>query len=45
MAWPKLLGLRGAAQLPAVRWRQKNLDDLDTDRRAVLVARLTAVLS
>lgn len=39
-----LLGLPNAAQLPAVRWRQRNLDGLDADRRAELVARLATVL-
>lgn len=39
-----LLGLPDAAQLPAVRWRQRNLDGLNADRRAELVAHLAAVL-
>ena len=40
-----LLGLPEAAQLPAVRWRQQNLDGLDAGRRAELVIGLTAVLN
>lgn len=40
-----LLGLPGAAQLPAVRFRQQNLDKLSKDKRAQLVARLEEVLS
>lgn len=40
-----LLGLPEAAQLPAVRWRQQNLDGLDAARRAELVAGLTAILA
>jgi predicted nucleotidyltransferase component of viral defense system len=42
--WP-LLGLPGAAKLPAVRWRQLNLDKLSAGKRAALVARLEEVLS
>ena len=40
-----LLGLSGAAELPAVRFRQQNLDKLPKDKRAQLVARLEEVLS
>jgi predicted nucleotidyltransferase component of viral defense system len=40
-----LLGLPNAADLPAVRWRQQNLDKLSPNKRAVLVARLEEVLS
>jgi predicted nucleotidyltransferase component of viral defense system len=40
-----LLGVPGAEELPAVRWRQQNLDNLETKRRALLVARLKDVLS
>ena len=40
-----LLGLPNAANLPAVRWRQQNLDKLPSDKRAALVARLEEVLS
>jgi hypothetical protein len=40
-----LLGLPNAADLPAVRWRQQNLDKLPADKRALLVARLEEVLS
>jgi predicted nucleotidyltransferase component of viral defense system len=40
-----LLGLPGAAELPAVKWRQLNLDKLSTHKRAALVARLEEVLS
>lgn len=40
-----LLGLPNASDLPAVRWRQQNLDKLTTEKRALLVARLEEVLS
>lgn len=40
-----LLGLPNAANLPAVRWRQQNLDKLPANKRALLVARLEEVLS
>ncbi|WP_426435770.1 nucleotidyl transferase AbiEii/AbiGii toxin family protein [Bradyrhizobium genosp. P] len=40
-----LLGVPGAADLPAVRWRQQNLDKLSANKRAILVARLEEVLS
>jgi predicted nucleotidyltransferase component of viral defense system len=40
-----LLGLPGAAELPAVKWRQLNLNKLSADKRAALVARLEEVLS
>lgn len=40
-----LLGLPNAAKLPAVRWRQQNLDKLSPNKRAILVARLEEVLS
>jgi len=39
------LGLPNAAELPAVRWRQQNLDKLSPNKRAILVARLEEVLS
>jgi predicted nucleotidyltransferase component of viral defense system len=39
-----LLGLPGAKDLPAVVWRQVNLDRLDPDRRRAQVDRLKAVL-
>ncbi len=39
-----LLGLRGIEELPAIRWRQQNLDTLDAAKRAALVARLEEVL-
>ena len=39
-----LLPLDGLANLPAVRWRQQNLDKLDADARGALVARLDHVL-
>ena len=42
--WP-LLGIEHAPELPAVRWRQQNLDTLTPDARAALVVRLEAVLS
>lgn len=40
-----LLGLPNAADLPAVRWRQQNLDKLSPNKRVILVARLEEVLS
>lgn len=40
-----LLGVPNAAELPAVRWRQQNLDKLSPKKRAVLVARLEEVLA
>ena len=39
-----LLGLDGIADLPAVRWRQQNLDRLGTAERAALVAGLERAL-
>lgn len=41
--WP-LLALDGVAELPAVRWRQQNLDKLGGPARAALVTRLQEVL-
>jgi predicted nucleotidyltransferase component of viral defense system len=41
--WP-LLGVPEAADLPAVRWRQQNLNKLTPEARAALVASLRAVL-
>jgi predicted nucleotidyltransferase component of viral defense system len=41
----KLLGLPNAANLPAVRWRQQNLDKLTDAKRAALVRRLEEVLA
>jgi predicted nucleotidyltransferase component of viral defense system len=40
-----LLGLPNAADLPAVRWRQQNLDKLSPNKRAILVARIEEVLT
>jgi predicted nucleotidyltransferase component of viral defense system len=40
-----LLGVPAAADLPAVRWRQQNLDTLTKKTRAELVASLRAVLN
>jgi len=40
-----LLGLPKAADLPAVRWRQQNLDKLSPDKRGSLVQRLEEVLT
>jgi predicted nucleotidyltransferase component of viral defense system len=42
--WP-LLGLDDAKELPAVKWRQLNLDKAAPEKRAGLVARLEEVLS
>jgi hypothetical protein len=39
-----LLGVEGAADLPAVRWRQQNLNKLEAEARAALVARLEEAL-
>jgi predicted nucleotidyltransferase component of viral defense system len=39
-----LLGVPGAADLPAVRWKQINLDKLPAEQRAKLVAQLEQVL-
>lgn len=39
-----LLGVPGASELPAVRWKQINLDKLSAENRARLVAQLAAVL-
>ncbi len=39
-----LLDVPGVAELPAVRWRQQNLDSLDATRRAALVDSLKDVL-
>ena len=43
-AWD-LLGLAGVADLPAVKWRQLNLDKLPAPKRAALVANLEAALA
>ncbi len=40
-----LLGVPGAANLPAVKWRQQNLDKLSNEKRAELVASLEKVLT
>ena len=40
-----LLELPSAAELPAIRWRQQNLDKLSDAKRAAVVARLENVLS
>lgn len=39
-----LLGVPGVADLPAVRWRQQNLDKLSEEKRAALVEGLQKVL-
>jgi hypothetical protein len=39
-----LLDVPGASELPAVRWKQINLDKLSTEVRARLVAQLASVL-
>lgn len=41
----ELLDVPNAAELPAVRWRQQNLDKLSANKRAILVARLEEVLA
>jgi hypothetical protein len=40
----KLLNVLGAPELPAVRWRQQNLDKLSKEKRRALVERLEQVL-
>jgi predicted nucleotidyltransferase component of viral defense system len=40
----KLLGLPGVVELPAVKWRQLNLNKMTPEKRAALVARLEEVL-
>lgn len=40
-----LLNVDGAEALPAVRWKQMNLDKLPQEAREKLVAQLTAVLN
>jgi predicted nucleotidyltransferase component of viral defense system len=40
-----LLGVPGAADLPAVRWKQINLEKLSGEHRAKLVAQLASVLA
>ncbi len=40
-----LLGVPGAPDLPAIRWRQQNLDKLSSEKRDALAARLEEVLS
>ena len=39
-----LLGIPRANELPAVRWRQRNLDQLAPEIRATLIGKLEAVL-
>ena len=39
-----LLGVPGAADLPAVKWRQQNLAKLTRNKRIALVAELETVL-
>lgn len=38
------LDVNGAADLPAIRWRQQNLDALDKTKRTELVARFKSLL-
>lgn len=40
-----LLGLSGISDLPAVKWRQLNLDKLTTEKRSVLIRQLQAILA
>jgi predicted nucleotidyltransferase component of viral defense system len=40
----RLLGVEGAADLPAVKWRQQKLDELPAERRTALVKSLEEVL-
>jgi len=39
-----LLGLPNVQELPAVRWRQQNLDKLSPEKRAALVAQLRQII-
>src|ERR1044071_6974654 len=39
-----LLGIEGADRLPAVKWRQNNLNKLTADKRGALVSQLRTVL-
>ena len=39
-----LLSISGIDRLPAVKWRQQNLDKLNTAKRSTLVTRLEEVL-
>jgi predicted nucleotidyltransferase component of viral defense system len=39
------IGLEAAADLPAVRWRQQNLDSLSADKRKTLVKQLEEILA
>lgn len=39
-----LLGIPAVADLPAVKWRQRNLDKLSKEKRAELVVALEKVL-
>jgi hypothetical protein len=41
----KLIGLLGPADLPAIKWRQDNLNKLAKEQRADLVAALEKLLS
>jgi len=41
----KAIDIAGAEKLPAVRWRQQNLDGLSPDQRTKLVSQLEQVLS
>ena len=40
-----ILGVPGAAELPAVKWKQINLDKMSKEARAKAVARLDEVLN
>jgi hypothetical protein len=40
-----ILGVSGVAELPAVKWRQHNLEKLTKEKRAALVGALEKVLS
>jgi len=42
--WPAL-NLEAGAELPAVRWRQQNLDGLKAEKRQALVRQLEEVLA
>ena len=39
------IGLEAAADLPAVRWRQQNLDSLSAEKRGTLVNQLEEILA
>jgi hypothetical protein len=43
--WSRVVGVPGAAELPAVKWKQVNLDKLSAAIREKLVEQLASVLN